>query len=95
MSEGSNGAEVAVAEGGGPDQQQQPAARSWLDIAKSIIFQMVIFYLISSYFKGGKTPPPGEGGKDEEGNPLPPVSGTNLFHKGQELVGILIVYGYR
>ena len=68
---------------GQDQQQQQPAGRSWLDIAKSFMFQMVIFYFITSYFRGNKTPPPDTTGPD--GKPLPSV-GTNLFSKGQELV---------
>lgn len=74
---------VAVPEGQG---QQPPAPqRSWMDIAKSVMFQMVIFYFISSYFRGSKTPPPETEGPD--GKPLP-LAGVNLFSKGQELVSL-------
>lgn len=77
--EGQVAAAAAAPEGG---QGVQPQ-RSWLDIARSIIFQMVIFYFISSYFRGSKTPPPETKGPD--GEPLP-LTGINLFSKGQELV---------
>ncbi len=75
-----DGAVAAPAAGG---QAQGQPQRSWMDVAKSLIFQMVIFYFITSYFRGSKTPPPES--KDQEGNPLP-MSGINLFTKGQELV---------
>lgn len=68
---------------GGQGQQPQAQQRSWGDILRSIIFQMVIFYFISSYFRGNKTPPPETKGPD--GKPLP-SAGINLFSKGQELV---------
>lgn len=76
-----------AANAGGEPAEGQAAApapqRSWMDFARTMIFQMVIFYFISSYFRGGKTPPPESLGPD--GKPLP-MAGTNLFRKGQELV---------
>ena len=60
-----------------------------MDVARSIIFQMVIFYFISSYFRGNKTPPPETEGPD--GKSLPLVAGVNLFSKGQELVSLRLV----
>jgi hypothetical protein len=87
MAEIANGA-PAVADGGGGGDQPGPAPaqqRSWLDIARSLVFQMVIFYFISSYFRGSKTPPPPPEGPD--GKPLD-MAGLNLFGKGQDLVGI-------
>ena len=75
------GTGAAAAAGGAPAQAQP--GRSWTDIARSIIFQMVIFYFISSYFRGSKTPPPETQGPD--GKPLP-MAGVNLFSRGQELV---------
>lgn len=73
----------AVAERPAGQQQGQAQQRSWLDIARSIIFQMVIFYFITSYFRGNKTPPPEATSPD--GKPLP-SAGINLFSKGQEMV---------
>ena len=84
---GGGGAVAAPAAGG---QAQGQPQRSWMDFARTLIFQMVIFYFISSYFRGNKTPPPE--GKDADGNPLP-MSGTNLFRQGQDLVCALPVCG--
>lgn len=79
-----NGGQV-VAGGAGGEQQGQPQAqqRSWMGIARSIMFQMVIFYFISSYFRGSKTPPP----EGQDGKPLE-MAGVNLFNKRQELVSV-------
>lgn len=93
MAEG-EGQVAAAAAGAAPEGGQgarvQPQ-RSWLDIARSIIFQMVIFYFISSYFRGSKTPPPETKGPD--GEPLP-LTGINLFSKGQELVRRKCLFSY-
>ena len=70
-------------ENGAQPEQQQPPQRSWGGMLKSIIFQMVIFYFISSYFRGSKTP--AEDVKGPDGKPLP-LAGINLFRKGQKLV---------
>ena len=81
---GANGVPATTGGGEGGEQGAAPAPqRSWMDIARSIMFQMVIFYFISSYFRGSKTPPPPPQGPD--GKPLE-MAGMNLFSKGQELV---------
>lgn len=60
-------------------QQQQQARPGWFQIARSILFQMVIFYFITSFFRGSKTPP-----DSPEGAPGGGV-GHNLFPGGQEM----------
>lgn len=88
MAEGGDGGAVAAPAAGGQAQGQaqgQPQ-RTWTDFARSLIFQMVIFYFITSYFRGNKTPPPES--TDEDGKPIP-IAGINLFTKGQDLVGTI------
>ena len=87
MAEGGNGGgAVADGQAQGEGQGQGQPQRTWADFARSLIFQMVIFYFISSYFRGNKTPPPES--TDEDGKPIP-MAGINLFTKGQELVGAI------
>ena len=80
---GGEGVAVAAPAGEQPAQQQQ---RSWGGTLKSFMFQMVIFYFISSYFRGSKTP--SEPPKGPDGEPLL-SAGLNLFNKGDKLVRIL------
>lgn len=84
---GANGGPAVAGGEGGEQQGPAPAPqRSWMDIARSIMFQMVIFYFISSYFRGSKPPPPAEG---PDGKPLE-MAGLNLFGRGQELVSVTV-----
>lgn len=71
----------------GAQQDQQPAQRGWGNMFRSFLFQMVVFYFITSYFRGSKTPEVTEG---PDGEPLP-LAGINLFMKGQELVSECLV----
>lgn len=57
--------------------------RSGWQLLRSILFQMVIFYFITSFFRGRQQPPP----VDPEGRH--PAAGGNLFPTGQEMVGII------
>ena len=81
VSEGANGSPATpsqVTEGG----QQQPQAqqrRSGWDMLKTVLFQIMIFYFISSFFRGRKTPPTNPDGST-------PLAGANLFSSGLELV---------
>lgn len=61
-------------------EQQQPAQRrtGW-DIFKSILIQIVIFYFISSFFRGRQAPLTNPDGSA-------PVAGFNLFAKDDKLV---------
>ena len=77
------GGEQQVAEGapqGGPEQpaqQQQPRPTAW-QILRSILFQIMIFYFISSFFRGRQQP--------ENPDGTQATAGYNLFDKGQEMV---------
>ena len=78
----SNGSAVAQADGA--EGQQQPPAqqrRSGWDMLRTILFQMVIFYFITSFFRGRQTPPTNPDGSTS-------LAGANLFPSGLELVGI-------
>ena len=79
----SNGSAAAQADGA--EGQQQPPAqqrRSGWDMLRTILFQMVIFYFITSFFRGRQTPPP----TNPDGSTS--LAGANLFPSGLELVGI-------
>jgi len=77
--------EVAAAVAGPAGEQPAPQQqRSWGSVLKSFMFQMVIFYFISSYFRG-KTP--SEPPKGPDGEPLL-SAGLNLFNKGEKLVRV-------
>ena len=75
-----NGDQPAVQQDG--DGQQQPQQRrTWWDTFRSILFQMVIFYFISSFFRGRQTPPTNPDGTVS-------VAGFNLFGKDDKLVRV-------
>ena len=66
-----------------PQQQQQqegaaPARPSGWQILRSILFQMVIFYLITSFFRRQSPPTAPDG--------TPIKDAQNLFPSGQEMV---------
>ena len=84
------GAVQDQAEGQGQAGQQAGAGggRSGWQMLRSILFQMVIFYFITSFFRGRQQPPPA----DPEGKH--PAAGINLFPKGQEMVGTRHVAWY-
>jgi len=67
----------------GPPQegagQQQPRP-SWWQIVRSVLFQVMIIYFISSFFRGRQQPQQTPDGS-------PPTVGYNLYPKGQEMVG--------
>ena len=67
-------------DGGGGEQQAPQPRRSGWGILKSILFQMVIFYVITSFFRGRRQQPV----QPPDGSGL--VPGVNLFTKGQEMV---------
>ncbi len=69
---------AAVADNEGP--APAPVRTGW-DTLKSILFQVVIFYFISSYFRGGKSPP---SPTNQDGSPS--LVGRNLFEKDDKLV---------
>ena len=75
------GAVQGQAEGQGQAQAGAGGGRSGWQMLRSILFQMVIFYFITSFFRGRQQPPPA----DPEGRH--PAAGANLFPKGQEMVG--------
>ena len=66
------GGEQAAAAGGG---------RTGWQTLRSVLFQLVVFYFIMSFFRGRQQQPP----PDPEGRH--PAAGGNLFPKGQDMVG--------
>ena len=60
--------------------QANVGGRSWWQVFRSILIQLVIFYFITSFFRGRRqqTPVAPEGRH--------PAAGGNLFPKGQEMV---------
>lgn len=87
MSEGEGGAAGTVAQGQPEGQAQQAdgtaGGRTGWQLLRSILFQMVIFYFITSFFRGRQQPAP----VDKDGRH--PAAGRNLFPKGQDMVGII------
>lgn len=69
-------APVVAGNVGGDQQQQQQRASGW-QLFRTFAFQMLIFYLITSYFRSGKqqTGPDGE----------PIIPAVNIFPPGQEM----------
>ena len=81
---GNGGPAVSVGEGEGEGQasqqpQQQQQRRSGWDMLRTVLFQIMIFYFISSFFRGRQTPPQNPDGTT-------PLAGSNLFNPGLELV---------
>ena len=68
------------AQGEGRPAQQQ---RSGWDMLRTILFQVMIFYFISSFFRGRQTPPTNPDGST-------PLAGTNLFSPGLHLVSVCV-----
>ena len=73
-------APVVAGNVGGEQQQQQQAASGW-QLFRTFAFQMLIFYLITSYFRSGKQP------TGPDGEPIIPA--VNIFPPGQEMVSNL------
>ena len=65
-------------EGQAPQQPQQQRRSGW-DMLRTVLFQIMIFYFISSFFRGRQTPPQNPDGTT-------PLAGSNLFTPGLELV---------
>lgn len=59
-------------------QQRQQQGRGGWQVARSIVIQLVIFYFITSFFRGRKQP------QNPDGTPVG-VS-TNLFKTGEDMV---------
>ena len=69
-------------EGAGQQQQQQAQPRpSWWQIGRSVLFQIMIFYFISSFLRGRQQP-------SQTPDGAPPTAGHNLFPRGQKMVGV-------
>ena len=68
-------------EGQSPQQPQQQQRRSGWDMLRTVLFQIMIFYFISSFFRGRQTPPANPDG-------TMPLAGSNLFTPGLELVSL-------
>ena len=67
------------------EQGQAPAAgRTWWQLLRSVLFQMVVFYFIMNFFRGRQQQAPPV---SPEGHH--PSAGTNLFPTGQQTVGII------
>ena len=67
-------------EGAGQQQRVQPRP-SWWQIGRSVLFQIMIFYFISSFLRGRQQP-------QQTPDGAPPTVGHNLFPKGQKMVGV-------
>ena len=61
--------------GNAPAAQQQ----TWGQMLKGLLFQMLIIYFITSYFRGGSKQAQTEDGK-------PAVAARNLFHNNEKMV---------
>lgn len=61
--------------GGAPAAQQQ----TWGQMLKGLLFQMLIIYFITSFFRGGNKQPQTEDGK-------PAVAARNLFPNNEKMV---------
>lgn len=77
-----NGGTTAV-QGQGEEQAQAGAGGGRWQLLRSILFQVAIFYFITSFFRGRKQPSPA----NTEGRH--PAAGGNLFPPGQEMVGTI------
>ena len=67
---------------------EQPAATqrpSGWQTMKGIAFQMLIFYLVTSYFRGGSKQP----AKGPDGEVVSPA--TNIFSPGEEMVSAIVL----
>lgn len=77
----SEGAVVEPAEPAANNQAQannQPQQRGWGATLRAMLFQMLIFYAISSFFRSSRTPSNGAG---QFASP-----GKNMFARGQQMV---------
>ncbi len=72
------GGEGAGGEPQAPQEQPQPQGRGGWQVVRSIVIQMVIFYFITSFFRGKQQP------QTPDGTPVG-VS-TNLFKRGEDMV---------
>lgn len=62
------------------EEAAAPARTGW-GMFKSVLLQIVIFYFISSFFRGRQTAPP-----PTNSDGTPSLAGQNLFHKDEKLV---------
>lgn len=77
-----NGGTTAV-QGQGEGQAQAGAGGGRWQLLRSILFQVVIFYFITSFFRGRQQSPPANTmGRH-------PAAGGNLFPPGQDMVGTI------
>ncbi len=74
----------AVTEGTGVEEPAAPARTGW-GTMKSVLLQIVIFYFVSSFFRGRQNAPPAT---NSDGTPS--LVGRNLFHKDEKLVCVCI-----
>lgn len=76
----SEGAAVEPAQPAAANNQAQAAnnQRSWGATLRAMLFQMLIFYAISSFFRSSRSP------SSDGGHVLPP--GKNMFPRGQHMV---------
>ena len=77
--EAGNGGPAVSAGSEGEGQAPQQQRRSGWDMLRTVLFQIMIFYFISSFFRGRQTPPQNPDGTT-------PLAGSNLFTPGLELV---------
>ena len=84
--DGGGGSQSGAVQTPGQDQAQGGGGRSGWQILRSILFQIVIFYFITSFFRGRQQPPPAH----PEGSH--PAAGRNLFPRDQDMVRINWVY---
>ncbi len=75
-------AETVPAEQG---QEQQPQRSSGWQTMKTIGFQMLLFYLITSYFRGGNKEPV----KGPDGEVVTPA--MNIFSPGEKMASCISI----
>lgn len=74
---GQEGAAQPAAAAAGDNQQ--PQQRGWGATFRAMLFQMMIFYAISSFFRSPRT---------NTGTNITAGPGKNMFSRGQEMVGM-------
>jgi len=77
---GSTSGSVQPASTTGNDQQQ-PQQRGWGATIRAMLFQMMIFYAITSFFRSPRT---------NTGNNTTTGPGKNMFSRGQEMVRYML-----
>ena len=82
----SDGAVVEPAQAAANNQapaNNQAQQRGWGATLRAMLFQMLIFYAISSFFRSSR--PPSSGGQVA-------APGKNMFSRGQEMVLVLLLW---